>query len=404
MAVFTVILFEKNMTKRYSLLALFVALYLVMFHVPMFSLNVIESTGASTAIDALLSGTSPYVYHLLLIGVGPFIAGGLIFHVISMGYRPWKTLSREGVKGIAKQKQITYRFALAAWAVMSLKTTLFLPEGAMKLSLGGFEYLVLFAELMAMYFVVKQVIKAIEATKLVSSGVTMLLGTNVLMLAAGDLFGAVTNHSGEIATWLIAFSLVCALVCILAILLTNKLSTKMKVFAVRKATSSPQVANIPLRINISGVMPVIYGMFIMMPVSILLMPEMKSPTEVFLEPLMLLFYIGLLFGLTLMLNRHTIDPEHQASSMVMDGLRVQGARNATLKEDNEKAISRAVWVNSIYYTAFLVFLLGVQAMWSTLVTFGSLNVLSYVGGIGLVIAVGLLTDMRKQYTKLAMSS
>jgi preprotein translocase subunit SecY len=386
------------MLKKYLLLTICLLIYLGMFFIPLSSVNDLTLVQSQSAINALLKGTSPYMYHAMMLGVFPFIAAGLVFHVGGMLYSPWREMNHMGAKGLSQQTALKDKLTLIVWVMMSAKISLGVDESIFTIpSLGAW---LVFGELMCMYPVMKKLFTVVEGIGLVSAPVTLFLGANIIMLILGDLVNVFSESLTEIGYWLFGLSVIAALVCALLIITFNKLSTKLNVYHASGVTKAIIRAKLPVKINRTSVMPAIYTMFVVMITLSVVDVGTLDPMVVFSDPIYFVIYCALLYSMTLLLNIHGLDPKRVAGNMLSQGVVVSSSKNKQLFKDNVATITKEIRINSLYQSLFLVFLLSVQACWLNTVTIEPVNVLSYVGGIGLVILVNLFTDLVKNHKKL----
>lgn len=387
------------MLKKYLLLTICLLIYLGMFFVPLSSVAEIAVVQSQSAIDALLKGTSPFQHHIMMLGVFPFIAAGLVFHVGGMLYSPWREMNHMGAKGASLQKSLKDKLTLLVWILMSAKISLGVDSSIAHFSQSFGTWLV-FAELMCMYPVMKKLFSVVESIGLVSAPVTLFLGANIIMLILGDLVRVFSESLTEIGYWLFALSIVAALFCALLIVIFNKLSTKLSVYYTSGVTKAVVHAKLPVKINRTSVMPAIYTTFVVMIVLSVFGSGEMNPMVVFSNPIYFVAYCALIYSMTLLLNVHGLDPKRVASDMLSQGVVITSSKNKQLFKDNVAAITKEIRINSLYQALFLIFLVSVQAVWLNVVTIEPVNVLSYVGGIGLVILVNMFTDLIKNHKKL----
>lgn len=381
------------------LLSICLLVYLGMFFVPLSSVAEVVVVQSQSAINALLKGTSPFQYHIMMLGVFPFIAAGLIFHVGGMLYSPWREMSHMGAKGASLQKSLKDKLTLLVWILMSAKIAFGVDYSIVYFSPWTGSLLV-FVELMCMYLVMKKLFTVVESIGLVSAPVTLFLGANIIMLILGDLVNVFSESLTEIAYWLFALSVITALFCAFLIVVFNKLSTKLSVYHTSGVTKSVVHTKLKVKINRTSVMPAIYTTFVVMIVMSTFGSSTMNPMVVFSHPIYFIAYCALLYGMTLLLNVHGLDPKRVAGAMLSQGIVISSSKNKQLFKDNVNSLTKEIRINSLYQSLFLIFLVSVQAVWLKTVMIEPVNVLSYVGGIGLVILVNLFTDLVKNHRKL----
>tara|TARA_B100000809_G_C15134382_1_gene529916 strand:- start:1025 stop:2197 length:1173 start_codon:yes stop_codon:yes gene_type:complete len=387
------------MFKKYLLLSICLLVYLGMFFVPLSSVAEVVVVQSQSAINSLLKGTSPFQYHIMMLGVFPFIAAGLIFHVGGMLYLPWREMNHMGAKGASLQKSLKDKLTLIVWIIMSVKISFGVDHSIVYFSSWAGSLLV-FVELMCMYPVMKKLFTVVESIGLVSSAVTLFLGANIIMLILGDLVNVFSESLTDIGYWLFALSVITALVCALFIVIFNKLSTKLSVYYTSGVTKAVVHTKLPIKINRTSVMPAIYTTFVVMIIMYAFGSSTMNPMVVFNNPIYFIAYCSLLYAMTLLLNVHGLDPRRVAGDMLSQGIVISSSKNKQLFKDNVSSLTKEIRINSLYQSLFLIFLVSVQALWLNIVTIEPVNVLSYVGGIGLVILVNLFTDLVKNHKKL----
>lgn len=372
---------------RLIILAVLVVVYYGQFFVPLLSVEQIsEGDAISIGLD-WLSGFSVHEYHYLSIGIIPFI-----FSSIAIGVAKWQLPSlyqqlsslEGGVESVGRI--LTYSFAvlIVMFKIGSI------PVEAIKYHIS-----LVFVEMMFSVWCIEQILNHLKPLKLLSSPLMLFLGLNILGSIIFDIYSLnYSTFSQRDWVWFSVSLVICAFSVLFALFIM-KWKEDVRFISSTNSVGKVVVQSMSIKAMRAGITPVIYVMFILLPIAFLV-DKTKDPLTHFFNPLFLLafFLTAWLVNYKLLLVALPMKEVtgfssskgifHIKNNDVYDFSNELQAIN--LRQSRQMALS------------FSLFLL-ISGFWIEFSP-SALSSLSYVGGVGIIILINTIKDFGENTSKI----
>ena len=349
------------------------------------------------------------------LGIMPYISASIVVQLMGIAIPYLQKLQKEGASGQKKITQITRWLTVAICllqspAYLTSLPSLGIPREAFLLGQGGMFYfssiiILVTGCIFAMWLGEKITDKGI------GNGISLLIMVGIIATmptAFAQEFDAVVNNSNgglililiEIIIWLVII-----LACVMLVMAVRKIAVQYA----RRTASGGYEKNvfgarqfIPLKLNASGVMPIIFAQAIMFVPSLIGGTDMLKDTTVgqwlqtqFAD--IFGFTYNLVFALLIIVFTYfytaiTVPTNKIADDLKRSGGFIPGIRPGTeTSEYLDKIMSQITLPGSIFlaliavFPAFIVKLMGVQPNWAI-----------FFGGTSLLIMVGVAIDTMQQ--------
>ncbi|HLV14828.1 MAG TPA: preprotein translocase subunit SecY [Xanthomarina sp.] len=348
------------------------------------------------------------------LGIMPYISASIVVQLMGIAIPYLQKLQKEGASGQKKITQITRWLTIAICLVQapgylaSLPTAFGIPQSAFLLGTGGLFYfssivILVTGCIFAMWLGEKITDKGIGngISLLIMVGIIATLPTAFLQNASSRLEG---NN-----VMLILFELVIWLVIILASIMLVMAVRKIAVQYARRTASGGYEKNVfgsrqflPLKLNASGVMPIIFAQAIMFVPSLIGGTSFLKDTNAgqwmqtnFAD--IFGFWYNLVFALLIIVFTYfytaiTVPTNKMADDLKRSGGFIPGIRpGSETSEYLDKIMSQITLPGSIFlaliavFPAIIVKLMNVQSGWAL-----------FFGGTSLLIMVGVAIDTMQQ--------
>ena len=386
--------------------------------VPYVNSEVIESfsTVFGGMFDYLnfISGGALSQATLFALSVSPYITASIVIQLLTIAIPALERMSKEGEEGRKKISAIT-RFVTVALALVTsygymklLETNGFLVEGV-----GAFEKIVIVACFCAGASLIMWLAEKINDMG-IGNGISIILFANIISrgpAVVSGLWTMVTSDSYHIAIGIllgiVSVALTLAIV-VLVVLVTNserRIPIQYAKRVVGRKMYGGQNTNLPIKINMSGVMPIIFASSI---VSIPATIAAFFPKAAWLQ--WLNTYLGYDSWIYLVINLLLIvafsyfyimisfDPVEVSNNIKNNGGAIPGVRTGKPTVDFiKKILSRITFIGAI----FLCFIAGFPMLIN--IVFGGQFAGLAFGGNSLLIVVGVaLETVRELEAQLTM--
>ena len=233
------------------------------------------ATGSIFQYMDLLSGGALSQATVFALSVNPYITSSIVMQLLTIAIPALERMSKEGEEGQKKIKAITRWVTMALALVTAYGYTKVLLSGALTFSKAdGFVYYVKFASIVACYCAGACIITWL-AEKIdeygMGNGISMILFANIVSRVpqlAIRVWGLVFNNGafGGFNIWglLIALVVLAVMVAIIALIVcvTNserRIPIQYAKRVVGRKMYGGQGTNLPLKVNMTGVMPIIFA-------------------------------------------------------------------------------------------------------------------------------------------------
>ena len=229
-----------------------------------------ESNFLYLQIMSAVSGGALQYGTLFAMGIGPYINASIIIQLLTVGIPALERLSKQGEEGRKKIAQITRYVTIVLAVAQAIGITIGFS--------GNIEFDQLFGENLRWLGYIALVIIYTAGASLtmwigeritdygVSNGISLLIFTGIICSAGQAMMGIFT---GEIATaiWTIIVFIVAAILIFAAVVTVNDAERKIPVQYAKQVKGrrmyGGQSTHIPIKVNSSGVMPLIFAFAIL---------------------------------------------------------------------------------------------------------------------------------------------
>jgi len=399
---------------RHSIL--FVVGLLVLFrataHIPVPGVDVEALRGFLTGNQILgllnvFSGGTIQNFSIVMLGVAPYITASIIFQLLTMVIPQLEELQKEGESGQQKINAYT-RFASVPLAVLQafallrlLGSTAAGGGGQILVNLSTFQWVAMVTAVTTGTVFLMWIGELITDKK-IGNGISILIFASIVSSLPTTLQNIIVNYNPADLSTYVLFVLVAIVTVVGVVYITEGQRNIPITYArqVRGRASAGMTNHLPLRLNMAGVIPIIFA------VSVVLFPPMIAQffagnpgtggdiarwiiamfgNQIFYG----LLYFFLVFGFTYFYTAVVFRPDKMAENLQRQGAFIANVRPGKQTEEYlGKTMNRLVLSGAFFLAAIAVLPLIVQA-------FTRSQVLA-VGGISLLIVVSVAVEMAKQ--------
>lgn len=354
----------------------------------------------------MFSGGTMSQFSIILMGVGPYITSSIIFQLLGMVVPYFENLQKEGESGQKKISQYT-RLATVPLAIIQsysmfvlLKSQGIIPEWTL------FDLSVMLISATAGTILLMW-IGEIITEKGIGNGVSLIISLGILSGFPSQIRNtAVLLQGGDIGKIIgVILFLVIFIITIAAIIYITEGQRNVPVSYARRNSGSKTYgaidSHLPIRVNISGVIPIIFAMSIMIVPGVVAKYLQNAQTEwirnasKYTETLFqndvfyAVLYFVLVFAFTYFYTGVVFKPQQIAENLQKQGGFVPGLRPGSETRDYlAKIVSRITFVGGLFLgiVAVLPFIVQAATNIDTLV----------LGGTGILIMVSVVIETMRQ--------
>lgn len=357
------------------------------------------SSGTFLTAMNMITGGSLETFSIFALGVGPYINASIVIQILCMVIPPLKELSEEGGKGRAKMEKITKATTLVIAIIQALSLTLMFQN--------SYEIL----EDISVYGIINVVIMMVAGMSItmwladvitaygVGNGASVIIFTGIIS-GLPSTFKTVYETLMLETNGTLKFILYCVVYVLLIVAICFVETSERRILI----QQSNRVVNktkgdfnyIPLKINSAGVMPVIFASTLLSAPSIIANLFGKTELATTLsEKLSLSSWLGIIiFGLLIVMfsffyTSISINPTQMADNLKKNGTYIPGIRPGF---ETEKYIKKVLYSITCLGTLCLLI---IALMPSIIAKFTSLSSNVALGGTGLIVAVGVAIEIKK---------
>ncbi|OGH12201.1 MAG: preprotein translocase subunit SecY [Candidatus Levybacteria bacterium RIFCSPHIGHO2_01_FULL_40_10] len=265
-------------TRRKILIVLFIFLiFRLLAHVPVSGINLaqLKSLFEQNQLLGLLdifSGGTLSNFSILAIGLGPYIYASIVMQLLTIVYPKLEALQKEGDYGRQKINQYTRYLTIPLAIVQSLGMYALLRNQQIIANLAPLEIFSFVATMTAGTMIVMWLGDLISEQG-IGNGISLLIFAGIVGRIPVVLFQTLSAVNSQDFLNLLIFGAL-GIVVIAAIVFVNESVRKVPIYYAKRVRGSKtyggQSTHLPLRINQSGVIPIIFA------VSIVLLPSLIS--------------------------------------------------------------------------------------------------------------------------------
>ena len=382
--------------------------------IPLIDTTAIQSTLAQSDFLGLLntfSGGGLGNFSVLALGISPYITASIVVQMLQLVIPPLKEIADEGETGKQKLNRITryvsvvLAFAQALALILGLNAT---AENILDIFvIQDRELLPLFFIYMALVVTAGSCFTVWIADLItqygVGNGSSMIIGAGIISQIPAMIAALNTQYLTEVNAKNVFSFVIVILLYVLVILGVVYLEATVRKIPVQYANRQGKSdSNIPVKLNTSGVIPVIFASTIMsLPLTVLgLLGYSESSNnasywinQVFSTsyPIGIVLYVILIYLFSFFYAFMQFDP-----SKVSDNLQKSNAFIPTVRpgQETENYISRVLFKVTLLGATYLAILALIPIITAKIFNFTSSVVT--IGGTGLLIVVGVAVETMKQ--------
>lgn len=391
----------------FTLGVFFVFRFLAHIPVPGADLNRLQEIFASNQFLSFLnifSGGTLANFSIVAVGINPYITASIVMQLGSMVFPKLKELQKDGESGREKVNQYTRILTIPLAVVQSISVIALLNSQQLLDTSNPLALVALMTSLVAGAMIVMWLGELVSEYGL-GNGISMILLGGIVSqfpLAIAQAFA--TTGTAQLTSTL-TFTLI-GLAVIGVIVFMNEAVRKVKIQYARRTRGSKtyggQMTHLPIRVNVAGVMPIIFG------VSIMLVPSFigrflttsnkeswiewgqkltiwSDPTSVFyMIAYFLIVFSFTFFSALLFFNAQDMSDELKKSGAFIPGVRPGGPTKTFL----EFVVTRISLAGAI----FLGFIALLPSLAQAVTGTGNLA----IGGTSILIVVSVILETSKQ--------
>ncbi len=353
-------------------------------------------------LDTLVGGAFSNA-SIMALGIMPYISASIAIQLLGLALPYFSKLQKEGESGRKKLNQITRWLTIAVTATQGftyLRTTI--PTEAITINQGLFYFsgvLMLVAGTMMAMWLGERITE-----KGIGNGISMIIMIGIVSRFPGAIIGEGQSKISNGQLLFFVLELVALfLVVLFAVAMTQAVRRVPVQYAkqiVGNKSVSGQRQYLPLKLNISGVMPIIFGqalMFIPSFVASLFADKSDFAQNIatvfsdFTSWQYNLLYLVLIIAFTFFYTAISINPNQIADDMKRGGGFIPGVKPGQPTSDYVAAILDRITLPGSLLLAFIAIFPAVASLFGMTQLFAS-----FFGGTSLLILVGVVLDTLQQ--------
>ncbi len=363
-----------------------------------------ESNGLLGLLNTLVGGAFQNA-SIMALGIMPYISASIAIQLLTLALPYFSKLQKEGESGRRKLNQITRWLTIivaAAQALTYVKATI--PTDAITISQGLFYVssviLIVSGTVMCMWLGERMTEKG------VGNGISMMIMIGIVSRFPGAIIGEAQSRGGNGQILFFVLELVALFLVVLFAVAITQATRRIPVQYAKQIVGNKVVTGqrqyLPLKLNIAGVMPIIFGqalMFIPGLVLTYLAESTKSDTFQSWAIIMnsptswqyCLIYAILIIGFTFFYTAISINPNQIADDMKRGGGFIPGVKPGQPTSDFVANILDRITLPGGVLLAVIAILPAFAGLLGMTQGFAS-----FFGGTSLLILVGVVLDTLQQ--------
>ncbi len=386
------------------------AIFRLVAHIPIpgVNLNNLRQFLASNQVFGLLdvfSGGTMKNFSIVMLGVGPYITSSIIFQLLAMIVPSLEELSKEGESGQQKINNYTRLLAVPLAFFQSFAMIKLLNRSSLPIitDLSFFRLITIMMTITAGTMFLMWIGELISEQK-VGNGISLIIFAGIVSNFPGAIRTFFLNYNSADFYLLVLFILV-ALLTVVGVVFINEGQRNIPVSYAKQVRGNNMyggnTTHLPLRVNMSGVIPIIFAISLMVFPTLIAQFLVQAKTawvahaaagtiSLFQNQLFYgVLYFFLVFGFTYFYTAVIFHPQKMAENLQKQGGFIPGIRPGT---ETEKYLGQTM--NRINLTGALF--LGVIAILPLIIQYfmGTKNLA--IGGTSLLIVVSVAIETAKQ--------
>ena len=395
------ILNDKTLRRRILYTIFIVIIFRIGVHLPIHGINLsaikdLQKSDYFASLD-VISGGALQRYSYFALGLSPYITASIFIQVLQQGVIPrLKEWSEQGEFGRQKLKRLTFVVSLGLGLVQAFGIAYgFYNLSELKLLTGSsnVSYLTIALSLTLGSFILAVLAETINNYG-VGQGISVIVLAGILSELPLKLYQYLTSQS-----WLVWVSLIGALiVLILLVYLYESLVKRYKVYNSRQIGRFDFKSTLPIKVNISGVVPLIFASSLMGLPPVLISQYLKDNDlgkhilKMFDTSHLsgILVYTVVVIFFVFAYNQIQANPEGMAKNLSQNNVYIKGIAPG---EETERFLFKEVHKISAFS---IIFILLIVALPMLLVWYFGLPTFLGTLGSSILIVVGVLQELSRQ--------
>ena len=395
------ILNDKTLRRRILYTIFIVIIFRIGVHLPIYGINLnaikdLQKSDYFASLD-VISGGALQRYSYFALGLSPYITASIFIQVLQQGVIPrLKEWSEQGEFGRQKLKRLTFVVSLGLGLVQAFGIAYgFYNLSELKLLTGSsnVSYLTIALSLTLGSFILAVLAETINNYG-VGQGISVIVLAGILSELPLKLYQYLTSQS-----WLVWASLIGALiVLILLVYLYESLVKRYKVYNSRQIGRFDFKSTLPIKINISGVVPLIFASSLMGLPPVLISQYLKDNDlgkhilKMFDTSHLsgILVYTVVVIFFVFAYNQIQANPEAMAKNLSQNNVYIKGIAPG---EETERFLFKEVHKISAFSIIFILLIVTLPML---LVWYFGLPTFLGTLGSSILIVVGVLQELSRQ--------
>ena len=338
-------------------------------------------------------------FTIFAMGISPYITSSIIMQLLCVAIPPLERLQKEGEEGRKKIAQITRVVTIALGCIMAIGIIVGLGPSAMLGNATFFSYLIVFLSLAAGTALTMWMGERITENG-IGNGISLLIFVGIIASFPGQVYTGIQSViANPMTAWFIPLVIVGILVLVVGIVFVDGGQRRIPVQYAKRMVGRKmyggQSTYIPLKVNSSGVMPLIFA------ISIIQFPGLIAqfwPTSGFAlwygkwfsssSWLYMIVYALLILGFTYFYTMISFNPVEMSKNLQQNGGFVPGIRPGKPTADYLARISNRI-------TLFgAIFLAVIAVIPSIVLAVAGVRAPFTASGILIVVSVALETTQQ----------
>lgn len=398
----------KLQSKLLSTLLIF-GVYRFLAHIPLPAvdanqLRLLFSNSQFLSLLNVFSGGTLANFSIMAVGISPYITAAIIFQLAGFAIPQIKEMQKEGESGREKLNQYTRLVTVPIAVVQSVSVIALLQSQGLLTQTQPIETAAIVMALVAGAMIMMWLGELVTQHGL-GNGISMILLAAIVSQLPQAFSQAVALASSDQILTVLSFAAVFAVV-IFVIVFMNESIRKVTMQYARRTRGSRsyggQQTHLPIRVNVAGVMPIIFAVSVMLVPSFLARVLSSSGSQQLIAigrwltinfsqtaPLYMITYFVIVFGFTYFSALLFFDAENISDELKKSGAFIPGIRPGTATRTFlEYVVSRITFAGA-------VFLGAVALLPSIAQVFTGLTNLA-VSGTSVLIVVSVILETAKQ--------
>lgn len=384
-------------------------LYRLLAHIPLPAVDIdrLGQLFAGSQFLSLLnvfSGGTLANFSIVAVGISPYITASIIMQLAAMVFPALKEMQKEGQSGQEKYNQYTRLLSVPLGVVQSISVLALLNTQGLVQSRDPLVMIAMIMSLIAGAMIVMWLGELISEYG-IGNGISMILFAGIVSQFPTAVAQSLSVASSDQITTNIIFAVVALLVVALIVFMNEAIRKVQIQYAKRMRggrAMGGQTTHLPIRVNVSGVMPIIFAISVMLVPSFLggiltssgranlveigqkLLIWFNQTSPIYMTTYFLVVFVFTFFSALIFFNTDDISKELKKSGAFLPGIRPGGPTKKYL----DFVVTRITLVGAI----FLGFIAIMPSLAQLFTGVGSLA----IGGTSVLIVVSVVIDTTKQ--------